>query len=103
MKKILPHLPILFFALIIIFATLSIPQTVYNHNDMRNMKFGYPIAFITQDVSHYDPPFPWKYSFSSPWENPTKFNLANFLSSYLIIFLFIELIVTGVKKSYFKT
>lgn len=66
MKKIIKHLLIVVIPLIIVIGTLSVSKTVYNKEDMKAMKFGYPIPFITQDLTSRDPSFPWKYSFSSP-------------------------------------
>ena len=70
MKKIIKYLLVGLVSLAIVVGTLSVPKNVYNKKDMEVMKFGYPIAFVTQDLTRYDPPFPWKYSFSSPLENP---------------------------------
>lgn len=102
MKKIIKYLLIGLTSLIIVIGTLSIPETVNNKEDMRAMEFGYPISFITQDLSRYDPPFPWEYSFSSPWENPFKISWGNFLLSYLIIFSITTLIFIGAGKIFVK-
>ena len=98
MTKILLHISMLLISLIIVLATLSTPQTVHTKKDMRDMQFGYPVAFVSQDLSGIDPPFPWQYGFRSPLENPYKFNLLNFILSYLIVFLTAELIVVIAKK-----
>lgn len=102
MKRVFLHFLLMFVALVIVLSTLSISQTVYSKKGMENMRFGYPLTFVTQDLTGYDPPFPWQYNFSSPWENPFTFNLPNFLLSYLIILFIAELIVALVKKSCFK-
>ena len=87
---------------IIVIGTLSISKTVYNKEDMKAMEFGYPISFITQNLTRYDPPFPWKYSFSSPWENSFKISWGNFLLSYLIIFFITTSVVIGAKRLFVK-
>ena len=89
MKKVVKYFLIGFVSLIIVLGTSLIPQTVYDRKDMKAMKFGYPIAFVTQDLTRYDPPFPHKYHFSSPWENPSDISWSNFLLSYGIIMLII--------------
>jgi len=100
-QKLLLHLSIFSFALILVLFTVLIPQTVQNKREMRDMKFGFPLAFINQDLTAYDPPFPWKFSFSSPWENSFKFNVLNFLVSYLVVVLICEFLVISVRKSFF--
>ena len=102
MKKIIKYFLIGSVSLIIVIGTLLIPQTVHDKGDMGAMEFGYPIAFVTQDLTHYDPPFPWKYSFSSLWENPSDISWFNFLFSYLIIFLIIGFVVTGIERLFLK-
>jgi len=102
MKKIIKYLLIGLISLIIVVGTLLIPKTVHNKEDMQDVTFGYPIAFVTQDLTRYNPPFPWKYSFSSPWENPFKVSWGNFLLSYLIIFSVTTLIFIGVGKIFAK-
>lgn len=101
MIKNYPHLVIFVISLFIVLATLSVPQTVYTKEDMSALKLGYPIHFVTQDVSHFDPPLPWKYSFSSPWENPAKVQWVNFLLSIILTFSAIE-ILRLISQKYFN-
>ncbi|HDH31516.1 MAG TPA: hypothetical protein ENH26_01940 [Candidatus Wolfebacteria bacterium] len=103
MKKIIKYLLIGLVSLVIVIGTLSIPKTVYDKEDMGAMKFGYPIAFVTQDLTRYDPPFPWKWSFSSPWENPSDISWFNFLFSYLIIFLITGFVVIETERLFLKS
>ena len=98
MKKIIKYSLIGFISLIIVIGTLSVSKTVHNKEGMKAMEFGYPILFITQDLTSKDPSFPWKYSFSSPWEHPFKISWGNFLLSYLIIFSITTLVFIGVGK-----
>ncbi len=98
MKKVFPQLFLSAIALVVVLGSLSIPQTVYNNDDMEATKFGYPIHFITQDVSQYDPPFPWEYGFTSPWESPTDIHWINLIISYLATFFVLELIYVTFKK-----
>ena len=103
MKKIIKYSTITFVALIILIGTLAIPKTVYNKKDMEAVKLGYPIHFITQDVTKYDPPFPWRYSFESPWESPFKISWFDFILSYLIIFFCVTLTFTEINKLFLKS
>lgn len=103
MKKILTQILILLFTFVIMWLSLSIPQTVYNKDDMKEMKFGYPLPFVTQDMTQRDPPFPWKYGFGSPWENPFEVHWLRFIVSFLINLATIQLVVILLKKNSSKS
>ncbi len=102
MKKSTKYLLTGFLSFVIVAVMLSIPKTVHSKADMKAMKFGYPIPFVTQNLTRYDPPFPWKYSFSSPWENPSNISWPNFLLSYLTTFVLVGFAVTGVEKIFLR-
>ncbi len=102
MKKIIKYSSVAIVSLIILLGTLSIPKTVYDKTDMEAVKLGYPISFITQNFARFDPPFPWKYNFGSPWEDPFKISWFSFLLSYLIIFLVVGLAATGAERLFMK-
>lgn len=89
-------------SLIVLLGTLSIPKTVYNKSDMQAVQLGYPISFVMQDFTRLDPPFPWKYNFGSPWEDPFKILWFNFLLSYLIVFFITTLVFIGVGRMFVK-
>ena len=93
---------IYFYMFIILFGALFVPKVVYNEKDMEAVNLGYPVTFVTQDFTRLDSPFPWKYSFGSPWEDPFKISWPNFLLSYLIIFLIVGLTVAGIEKLFVK-
>lgn len=103
MKKIIKYLLIGLISLIIVIGTLSISKTVYNKEEMKAVEFGYPISFITQDLTAYDPPFPWKYSFNSPWENPFKISWGNLLLSHLLIFFITTAVIIGAERLFIKS
>lgn len=55
-------------SLVILFLTLYVPQKVYNHDELIDLGFGYPVHFVTQDLSTYSPPLPYYMSISlNPW------------------------------------
>ncbi len=97
MNSLVKQLSIAAVGLAILIATLFIPKTVYNKDEMKNVELGYPIPFITQDFTRYDPPFPYRYSFGSPWEDPYRVLWNNFLLSYVTVLLFLEAIFYGKK------
>src|SRR3990167_7429475 len=89
-KSVKKIILIAFIAFLIIIGTvfLSTSQTVHNKEEMKSIKAGYPIAFVTQDFSRYDPPFPWQYRFGSGgmFEDPVRILWLRFVLSYGIIF-----------------
>lgn len=79
--------------------TLLIPKTVNNKDDMKAVALGYPVYFIVQDFSMYDPPtFPRKYRFGSPRENQFMILAPNFLVSYFSVFILLYSITSIVNK-----
>ena len=102
MKKIIKYSSVAIVSFIVVLSTLSIPKTVYNSKDKEAVKLGYPISFVTQNFTRYDPPFPWRYSFGSPWEDPFRISWLNFLLSYLIIFFVVGLAVAGTERLFIK-
>jgi|GEM_PF-2502783 len=101
MKQTKIQILILTISLILLLSTLGIKQSVYSKEDMVKMRFGYPISFITQDLSRRDPPFPYKYNGfdGSPWEDSFSINWGRFFLSYLCILIPSEIIVFLFLKS----
>jgi hypothetical protein len=60
-------------------------SVVNDYDDLKSAAFGFPFPFVNQDLSSYDPPFPYVMSFSSPWENPVSINLLSLIASLLVI------------------
>lgn len=101
MKNKFKHFFIGLIAFIILSGTLLIPKTVHTKDDMKMMEFGYPVAFITQDLTRYDPPFPWSYTFRSVLENSFTISWIRFSLSYLSVFITTELFFVLI-ESFFK-
>lgn len=55
------HLIILALSLFIVFASLYLPKTFNDYNELQNIKCGWPLFFI-EGHSNYDPPLPWQSS-----------------------------------------
>jgi hypothetical protein len=56
-------------ALILVVATLAVPQTVSSRKEAKSLGFGYPLAFVTVDETVWNPPgYPQTYRFD-PWED----------------------------------
>ncbi len=58
---------------------------VENKVDLENVRLGFPFAFMIQDQTRYDPPFPYRVSFYSPWENPTSVDGVALLASIALM------------------
>ena len=93
------HIMLLGVSVVIIFFTLLVPKAVTNKSEMTNLKLGYPLHFVTQDVSNYDPPFfPQNYGFQSIWEFPAKVSWLNGIISLGIILAVLELANYALQK-----
>jgi hypothetical protein len=55
-------------------------QTVTNVRDQRSLDVGLPLAWVHQDQSASDPPFPADAFVASPWDHPTSVSPAPFLA-----------------------
>lgn len=89
------HILVSFLTLIILIATLYIPQEINNEITLKAVRSGFPFPFLTGDCSQYDPPFPWKFTaLCGTWGevNITGFSWMNFIFSYVLIFLIINLV-----------
>ena len=64
-----------------------VPRPVHSREELRNHQLGYPITFISQDLSGYDPEtFPVDFRFNPPWEHGFSLNVERFLASWAMIF-----------------
>ena len=71
-------------SLITTLSSLSIPHTIYDNSELKDLGYGWPINFVVQDSSRYSlggdgPPLPYVWRIASPWENPTTFLPVPFL------------------------
>jgi len=85
------------FSIILVFASIFIPVTVYNQNDLSPVLFGYPLKFVSQ-YQNYNPPFPWRTSFSSPLEHPTHILWMELIINIVIVYAIVWLILRQIKN-----
>jgi hypothetical protein len=65
-------------------ATLLAPVQVETPERAIRVQMGWPVSFVFQDMSHYDPPsWPNTYSVLAPQEHPTSVHLGWFAFSVL--------------------
>ena len=60
-------------------------NTVVGKVDQRSVEFGVPLAWVHQDQTLYDPPFPWQARLSSPMESATSVSLGALLINVLVL------------------
>ncbi|MGD9677584.1 MAG: hypothetical protein AB7V16_04330 [Vulcanibacillus sp.] len=85
---------ILILSLIITLCTLFVPQKVYIHDELEDLGFGYPVHFVTQNLSKWDPPLPYYMNITlNPWEERIPIlNPFNFLLSLSIVYAILFII-----------
>lgn len=85
-------------AILILVATTYIPAYVKDDKSLKNVSFGYPISFITQDYSDYigriNTPVKVKFSTTRLQTRPEKSNINQtlFIVNLLVFFGLLELI-----------
>lgn len=77
---------LLFSMAVVLVTALTHQVLVSSRADLRSVEFGWPLVWVQQDQSSYDPPFPTQLSLSSPWENPTSVSLGAVLADVLFVF-----------------
>jgi hypothetical protein len=72
-------------ALVIVVATLLVPQVAHSRSEARTLGFGYPLAFVSADLSTYTPPsYPQTYRFN-PWETVAHVRPVQFVADWLLV------------------
>jgi len=80
-------------SLVVVSATLFLPVTIHADAELKQVYFGWPIHFITQDLSGISPPLPWQIQISSFWGNPTQISWFGMLFDLIIVFSVLALLV----------
>lgn len=110
-NKKVKHLLIAIFSLALLISTLFVSGKVNNVEEVKSVKFGAPFKFIGQDLSQSD--IFWFPDYPKPKiSREMKFNwfsLKNFLASFLIFFISLEIVIYilewadfGIRKIIFK-
>ncbi len=88
-------------SLCMVIGTLFIPQTVYTVEEENNITFGYPYPFVILDSS-YDivetNNTPATYSILSFREHPHRSVFDNFLASWALMFVLVEILPLLARK-----
>jgi hypothetical protein len=73
-------------------ATLVLGEvTVVSREQLRELHFGWPVPFVAQDLTRFDPPLPYRMSMClSPWECPARLRVWPALASFGLAFAAIE-------------
>lgn len=102
-KQIKNYLLLICISFLITLLTACLAEKIHNNNELSNVKYGFPIAFISQNLSSLSPPkYPYKVRILSPLENPTTFNKTNFIICVFYFFIILEMISYFIDKLYHK-
>lgn len=81
---------IFFLSLIIVIATIMIPDKVDDYTELERVKFGYPIHYIIQDQTALSPSsYPIYSSILSPLEHPITISFWKFIISIFVVMSFL--------------
>lgn len=78
---------------VVLVTALTDQVLVSSRADQRSVEFGWPLVWVQQDQSSYDPPFPTHLGLSSPWEHPTSISLGAVLVDVLFVFAVVSAVV----------
>jgi heme exporter protein D len=73
-------------------------ETVSDKADQQSLDFGLPVAWLHQDQTSLDPPFPARVSVASPLENPTDLSGLAFLVDLLVVLAALGVVVLVVRQ-----
>lgn len=99
-KKIAGFSLIAIFSIIIVFASLYLPKTFYNQNDMNNVRCGFPLEFFVYS-SGDSPLYPWTQSCIDglDYGPPKQFIWPSFFIDVGIVYIVLWLFCKIVKKN----
>jgi preprotein translocase subunit YajC len=104
-KQFIKQSIIILIATLLVLLTLFIPQKVRSQAESKEVKMGYPVHFVTQDFSSYNPPLPRSYNIMSGslMEKRPSIAYANFLVSIALIVLIVEIFAFIAERSFYKS
>lgn len=71
-RSVVPELLALAAVAITLSSALLGHVTALGRSGLAEVRFGLPLAWLTQDQSALDPPFPWSATPVSPWDPPAS-------------------------------
>ena len=74
-------------------ATVLIPGLAADAAQMKTVKFGYPLAFVTQDLSRFNSFAFFPRYLKIDWHSGLNFSFGRFILSLVLIFLAVEIII----------
>ena len=103
MKQIASWLFSLVVGTVLLISTLFFPTQVDSRQDMHSVAHGFPLVFVLQDISSYDPPdFPISFPFISPWENPVTLLWVPFFLGLFFYTFIVFAVITNLQKLFAK-
>ena len=81
--------------------TLLVPREVESQAALATHRLGYPIAFVSQDLSGLDPPeFPRRYRLVSPWEHPARLLPARAFAAFACLLAALEFASAAARRGF---
>jgi hypothetical protein len=72
-------------AFVLVAATLAVPQTAHSASEAKNLGYGYPLSYVSADLSTFTPPsYPQTYRFN-PWETVFHVRALQFVLDWLLV------------------
>ena len=72
--------------LVVLVAPFLDSERVDGRSDQERVELGIPLAWVHQDQTSLDPPFPAQAELLSPWENPTEISWRVFSGDVVLVF-----------------
>ena len=94
MNLITKHLILAFFSFLMLLSTVFIDKPINNTDQMGDVRFGYPLAFISQNFIGKEMVFslPWYIRFR-PSIPIQEFYIWQFVCSFIAVFVVIEIVI----------
>lgn len=96
MKKKVKHLILAVFSIILVLSSLFLSMPANNASQMKSIKFGYPLHFVSQDFSSYNAfsffPRYQKFEFNN-LSKIVEFSISSFIISVILVFICIEVLI----------
>jgi len=94
MNLITKHLILAFFSLLMLLSTVFIDKPISNTDQMGDVRFGYPLSFISQNFVGKEMVFslPWYIRFR-PSIPIQEFYIWRFVCSFIAVFVAIEIVI----------
>lgn len=93
---------IVLLSVILVFASVYLPVTVYSQAQLAEVKLGLPLPFVSQTQYINPRSFPWETSIRFVWENPTKVLWSLFFLDVFLIWGGVSIVMNFLKAMFLR-